>query len=358
MEIAYYTEPVLGVDRRGAPRLQSRWEEWEAVCTQSLPKPLPRRHDARFRRRGGALRCDRAAFLSGRWGDEHTSNAPARPLRLGDRRAQAAAPPPGKGAVCARLSAGTKRRRAGWGPCAAARASRYETRIPSAFSPPTPQSTTWSTPGCPSSSRMPACGPVPAFISARAPGDSGDQLQDDCAELLLNPANTRAHLLRCASASLRRGTCFTGGMSWSRGRQACAPVAATTCSGFPTLCMNTSRQREIPEYWRSKSPFWRPASWGRMRQETIFHPRRLSHVGQPDGALPQAVRRVSYGAHGLPLMGSCDWNDGMSNIGREGRGESVWLAQFLAIVEERMAALCRPGGCRPGRELLRAAPKH
>ena len=36
-----------------------------------------------------------------------------------------------------------------------------------------------------------------------------------------------------------------------------------------------------------------------------------------------------YGAHGLPLMGSGDWNDGMDKVGQHGKGESVWLAFFL-----------------------------
>ena len=38
------------------------------------------------------------------------------------------------------------------------------------------------------------------------------------------------------------------------------------------------------------------------------------------------------GAHGLPLMGTGDWNDGMNRVGHEGRGESVWLAWFLCEV--------------------------
>jgi cellobiose phosphorylase len=36
-----------------------------------------------------------------------------------------------------------------------------------------------------------------------------------------------------------------------------------------------------------------------------------------------------YGEHGLPLMGSGDWNDGMDKVGILGKGESVWLAFFL-----------------------------
>ena len=40
-------------------------------------------------------------------------------------------------------------------------------------------------------------------------------------------------------------------------------------------------------------------------------------------------RSLTRGAHGLPLMGVGDWNDGMNRVGREGRGESVWMGFFL-----------------------------
>ena len=40
-------------------------------------------------------------------------------------------------------------------------------------------------------------------------------------------------------------------------------------------------------------------------------------------------RSLKVGVHGLPLIGSGDWNDGMNRVGREGRGESVWLGWFL-----------------------------
>jgi cyclic beta-1,2-glucan synthetase len=50
---------------------------------------------------------------------------------------------------------------------------------------------------------------------------------------------------------------------------------------------------------------------------------------------------LRFGAHGLPLMGSGDWNDGMNLVGDEGRGESVWLAFFLYDVLMRFAELAR-----------------
>ncbi|HET9489793.1 MAG TPA: glucoamylase family protein [Methylomirabilota bacterium] len=40
-------------------------------------------------------------------------------------------------------------------------------------------------------------------------------------------------------------------------------------------------------------------------------------------------RSLAVGAHGLPLIGTGDWNDGMNRVGPEGRGESVWLGWFL-----------------------------
>jgi len=43
-------------------------------------------------------------------------------------------------------------------------------------------------------------------------------------------------------------------------------------------------------------------------------------------------RSLPVGAHGLPLMGSGDWNDGMNRVGSAGRGESVWLAWFLCSI--------------------------
>jgi cyclic beta-1,2-glucan synthetase len=45
-------------------------------------------------------------------------------------------------------------------------------------------------------------------------------------------------------------------------------------------------------------------------------------------ALEHCLER-GMGAHGLPLMGSGDWNDGMNRVGHEGKGESVWLGWFL-----------------------------
>jgi cyclic beta-1,2-glucan synthetase len=50
-------------------------------------------------------------------------------------------------------------------------------------------------------------------------------------------------------------------------------------------------------------------------------------------------RGLTIGPHGLPLIGTGDWNDGMNLVGAEGKGESVWLAWFLCELLQGMAEL-------------------
>lgn len=55
-------------------------------------------------------------------------------------------------------------------------------------------------------------------------------------------------------------------------------------------------------------------------------------------------RSLTRGAHALPLMGTGDWNDGMNRVGREGRGESVWLGFFLATVLDAFTPIAESRG--------------
>jgi cyclic beta-1,2-glucan synthetase len=56
------------------------------------------------------------------------------------------------------------------------------------------------------------------------------------------------------------------------------------------------------------------------------------------------LRGLRFGGHGLPLIGSGDWNDGMNLVGAEGKGESVWLGFFLYDVLMRFTGLARARG--------------
>jgi len=78
-------------------------------------------------------------------------------------------------------------------------------------------------------------------------------------------------------------------------------------------------------------------------------PGEMEHLFRPDisadhASLWEHCRRAvdagwSPGQNGLPLIGSCDWNDGLSNVGPQGRGESVWLAWFLISLLPQVADL-------------------
>jgi cyclic beta-1,2-glucan synthetase len=65
-------------------------------------------------------------------------------------------------------------------------------------------------------------------------------------------------------------------------------------------------------------------------------------------------RGTTSGEHGLPLMGSGDWNDGMNHVGIEGEGESVWLGWFLYTNLTQFAALCAHRGDDEKAEAYRA----
>jgi cyclic beta-1,2-glucan synthetase len=51
-------------------------------------------------------------------------------------------------------------------------------------------------------------------------------------------------------------------------------------------------------------------------------------------------RSLETGAHGLPLMGSGDWNDGMNRVGHQGKGESIWVGWFLHTTLQGFAQFC------------------
>ena len=55
-------------------------------------------------------------------------------------------------------------------------------------------------------------------------------------------------------------------------------------------------------------------------------------------------RSLALGRHGLPLMGTGDWNDGMNQVGEEGRGESVWLGWFLIVALKAFASIATARG--------------
>jgi cyclic beta-1,2-glucan synthetase len=94
------------------------------------------------------------------------------------------------------------------------------------------------------------------------------------------------------------------------------------------------------------------------QMDAYFQPERSTESASLFEHCARAIERsLAVGIHGLPLIGSGDWNDGMSRVGHEGRGESVWLGWFLHTVLAAFAPIAEGRGERRRAESWRAHMK-
>jgi cyclic beta-1,2-glucan synthetase len=94
-------------------------------------------------------------------------------------------------------------------------------------------------------------------------------------------------------------------------------------------------------------PFLEGPPLAAEQPESYFQPRVSDQRGTLFEHCARALdRSLEVGAHGLPLIGTGDWNDGMNRVGHEGRGESVWLGWFLHTTLREFAAFADGRGER------------
>lgn len=170
-----------------------------------------------------------------------------------------------------------------------------------------------------------------------------DQLQDSMALSIARPDLTRAHLLLAAGRQFAEGdvqhwwhpptgrgvrTHFSDDRLW-------LPYAIAhyiKVSGDTGILNNQLAFLEGPEL--------KPE-----QEDAYFQPKQSSRQASLFDHCAHAIDvSLTTGAHGLPLIGSGDWNDGMNRVGREGRGESVWLAWFLIATLGEFAELAEARG--------------
>ena len=82
--------------------------------------------------------------------------------------------------------------------------------------------------------------------------------------------------------------------------------------------------------------------------DSYFQPTRSTEPASLFDHCAMALdRSLKVGVHGLPLIGSGDWNDGMNRVGHQGRGESVWLGWFMCSALAAFAPIADGRGDRP-----------
>ncbi|MBI5521508.1 MAG: glycosyl transferase [Desulfarculus sp.] len=158
-----------------------------------------------------------------------------------------------------------------------------------------------------------------------------DQLQDVLALLYSMPQVAREHIL------LACGRQFPEGDVQHWWHPSSGVGVRTRCSDdllwLPYAVGHYIRVTGDRELLEAQVPFIEARPLEESEHEIFVSPTESGQRASVYEHCRLAIQRgLTRGAHGLPLMGTGDWNDGMNRIGQAGRGESVWLAWFLVEV--------------------------
>jgi cellobiose phosphorylase len=165
-----------------------------------------------------------------------------------------------------------------------------------------------------------------------------DQLQDVMALLYAKPDIARAHIVRCAGRQFLEGDV----QHWWH-PEAGAGVRTRISDDLLFLPYVVSQYVRVTgdlSILEVTVPFLEGKTLAEGEHDAYFAPGESKESGTIWEHCRRAIERGStVGVHGLPLIGGGDWNDGLDRVGAGGKGESVWLAWFLAQVLKEFAGL-------------------
>lgn len=158
-----------------------------------------------------------------------------------------------------------------------------------------------------------------------------DQLQDALSLLPIAPDMARAQILRNASHQFVEGDV----LHWWHPplSQGMRTRFADDLLWLPYLAGTYVRATGDYAVLDEVTPFVRARALEPGEDEAYLRP---GPAGESASVYEHAARAIdrslTVGEHGIPLFGCGDWNDGMNRVGREGRGESVWMGWFLYTI--------------------------
>ena len=168
-----------------------------------------------------------------------------------------------------------------------------------------------------------------AFYQSSGAWGFRDQLQDAGNLLMMDPKLTRDQILRHAAHQFEEGDVLHWWHDEPLGRGVRTRFADDLL-WLPLVVLRYVAWTGDEALWDVSVPFLRGEELKPGQEENYFKPETSTLQGSIYEHCRRAIlRSLQVGAHGLPLMGTGDWNDGMNRVGREGRGESVWMGFFL-----------------------------
>ena len=169
-----------------------------------------------------------------------------------------------------------------------------------------------------------------------------DQLQDATALVYTRPEWLREQILLHAANQFAEGDVLHW---WHPGIGGIRTRFADDLLWLPFAATGYVATTGDAGIWDARAPFLAAPLLDPGEDERFLTPDESGTEGTLYEHCVRAVdRSLATGTHGLPLMGTGDWNDGMNRVGREGRGESVWMGFFLADILRRFLPVCDARG--------------